>query len=85
MPAGAAWSGGELTSGPLKSRSEAYHRLNEAAEYLLRTEPHNPVPYLVKRAISWGNMNLMQLLSELVSSDGERGALYALLGIKVPQ
>ena len=78
-------SGGELLAGPVKSRGDAYHRLNEAADYLLRTEPHSPVPYLVKRAISWGNMNLMQLLSELVSSDGERAALYALLGIKVPQ
>ena len=80
---GRARSGGEV--GPIKSRVEAYHRLGEAAEYLLRTEPHSPVPYLVKRAITWGNLNLMQLLSELVSSEGDRVAIYALLGIRTAQ
>ena len=70
--------------GPIKNRHDAYQRLSEAADYLLRTEPHSPVPYLVKRAVSWGNMNLMQLLSELVNSDADRVAIYALLGIKAP-
>jgi type VI secretion system protein ImpA len=71
--------------GPIKSRNEAFRRLTEAADYLLRTEPHSPVPYLVKRAVSWGNMSLAQLLVELVGSEADRGAIYTMLGIPAPK
>lgn len=71
--------------GPIKSRHEAFRRLTEAADYLLRTEPHSPVPYLVKRAVSWGNMSLAELLVELVGSDSDRGAIYTMLGIPAPR
>lgn len=80
--AAAAPAGSEAAAGPIRSRVEAFRRLAEAADYLLHTEPHSPVPYLVKRAISWGNMNLMQLLTELVGNDSERTAIAALLGIR---
>ncbi|WP_437755079.1 type VI secretion system protein TssA [Sorangium sp. So ce1389] len=66
----------------IRSRVEAYRQLNEAADYLLRTEPHSPVPYLVKRAISWGNMSLAELLGEFVSSADDLVAIYRLLGIR---
>lgn len=52
---------------PIRSRAEAYRRLTEVADYLIRTEPHSPAPYLIRRAISWGGMTLEQLLPELVS------------------
>jgi type VI secretion system ImpA family protein len=68
--------------GPIRSRSEAYRRLLEAAEYLLRTEPHSPTPYLVKRAVAWGNMTLVDLLQELVANEHDRKAIYGLLGVK---
>ena len=45
-------------SAAILSRAEAFQRLNEAADYLLRTEPHSPVPYLVRRAVTWGNLSL---------------------------
>jgi len=67
---------------PICSRSEAYRRLAEAADYLLRTEPHSPTPYLVKRAIGWGNMSLTELLMELVNSENDLAGIYNLLGIK---
>lgn len=72
----------ETVTGPIRSRTQAYQRLAEAAEYLQRTEPHSPVPYLVKRAISWGNMDLIQLLNELVAGGADRQGIYALLGVK---
>jgi type VI secretion system protein ImpA len=50
---------------PIRSRAEAYRRRSEAADYLLRTEPHSPTPYLVKRAVSWGGMTLTKLLREV--------------------
>jgi type VI secretion system ImpA family protein len=54
---------------PIQSRIEAYQRLAEAAEFLLRTEPHSPTPYLVRKAIAWGNMTLDELLPELVRNE----------------
>lgn len=72
-------------SGPIKSRAEAFQRLAEAADYLLRTEPHSPVPYLIKRAISWGNMSLVQLLPELVGTEADRRMIHAMLGIQAPR
>ncbi|HZU33126.1 MAG TPA: type VI secretion system protein TssA [Candidatus Angelobacter sp.] len=67
---------------PIRSRAEAYRRLAEAADYLVRTEPHSPAPYLIKRAISWGGMTLEQLLPELVSSDAALKDLERLLKIE---
>ena len=67
--------------GPIRSRAEAYQRLEEAAEYLLRTEPHSPTPHLVKRAVSWGGMTFTELIRELVMQESDLRAIYALLGI----
>ncbi|EYF02863.1 type VI secretion system protein TssA [Chondromyces apiculatus] len=71
-----------LPGAPLQSRADAYRQLTEAADYLLRTEPHSPVPYLVKRAISWGNMSLAELLAEFVASPDDLVSMYRLLGIR---
>ncbi len=67
---------------PIRSRAEAYRRLAEAADYLLRTEPHSPAPYLVRRAVAWGGMSLGELLEELVQSDGDLKSIYTLLGMR---
>ncbi|HEV7843789.1 MAG TPA: type VI secretion system protein TssA, partial [Pyrinomonadaceae bacterium] len=55
-----------LIGNPIRSRKEAYQRLSEAADYLLRTEPHSPTPYLVKRAIAWEHMSLFELYRQIV-------------------
>ncbi len=71
---------GEFYSGgPIRSRAEAYRRLAEAAEYLLRTEPHSPTPYLVKRAVAWGSMSLHEVLGQIVRNDNEMQELNRLL------
>ena len=67
------------TSGPIRSRTDAYRRLSEAADYLLRTEPHSPTPYLVKRAVEWGNMSLPELLQQIVRNEGELSEIDRLL------
>jgi len=69
-------------SGPIRSRAEAYRRLSEAADYLLRTEPHSPAPYLVKRAVTWGSLSLSELLQELLQSSSDLKTIYSLLGMK---
>ncbi|HVF44457.1 MAG TPA: type VI secretion system protein TssA [Pyrinomonadaceae bacterium] len=72
---GHGWSSGA----PIRSRAEAYQRLAEAADYLLRTEPHSPTPYLVRRAVEWGSMSLHEVLQQLVRNDGEMQELNRLL------
>ncbi|HEX7154203.1 MAG TPA: type VI secretion system protein TssA [Thermoanaerobaculia bacterium] len=67
---------------PLSGRAEAYQKLREASEYLMRTEPHSPVPYLVRRAISWGNMSLAELLDELLQKNADVNTINTLLGIR---
>ncbi len=67
------------SSGPVRSREDAYRRLEEAADYLMRTEPHSPTPYLVRRAVEWGRMSLQQVLQQIVSNDGEMKELNRLL------
>ena len=68
------------SSDPIRSRADAYRRLSEAADYLLRTEPHSPAPYLVKRAVEWGDLNLPDLLKEIVRNQGEMSEIDRLLG-----
>ena len=70
-----SWS----TGGAIRSRGEAYRRLSEAADYLLRTEPHSPTPYLVKRAVEWGSMSLPELLQQIVRNEGEMNEIDRLL------
>lgn len=66
--------------GPIRSRNEAYQRLQEAADWLMENEPHSPTPYLIRRAVSWRDKSLVELLSELVPDDGYRGFLQSLFG-----
>jgi type VI secretion system protein ImpA len=83
-PEGAPPSSGTRASGdgPIASRADAYRRLTEAADYLLHTEPHSPVPYLVKRAIVWGNMSLAELLQEFIGNADDLVAVHRLLGMR---
>jgi type VI secretion system protein ImpA len=67
------------SNGPIRSRADAYRRLSEVADYLLRTEPHSPTPYLVKRAVEWGNMSLPDLLQQIVRNEGELNEIDRLL------
>lgn len=70
------------SAGPIRSRAEAYRRLAEAADFLLRTEPHSPTPYLVRRAIAWGDMSLVELLDELVQHKDTMKDIRELLGVR---
>ncbi|NVL47715.1 type VI secretion system protein TssA, partial [Pseudomonas syringae pv. actinidiae] len=64
-----------------RNREEAYRHLLCIADYLARTEPHSPVPYLIKKGVEWGNQPLKELLSELISSDSDARRVWTLLGV----
>lgn len=63
------------------SREEAYKQLELIANYLAKSEPHSPVPYLINRAVEWGQKPLRELLAELISADAESRRLWTLLGV----
>lgn len=70
-----------LMAGMPSSREQAYRQLAQIADYLARTEPHSPVPYVIRRAVEWGNQPLGELLDELISADAESRRLWRLLGV----
>jgi len=67
------------SSGPIRSRADAYRRLAEAADYLMRTEPHSPTGYLVQRAVEWGHMSLFDVMKQIVRNDNEMEEIDRLL------
>lgn len=69
------------TRGAIRDRADAYARLNEAAEFLMRLEPHSPVPYLVKRATEWGQLNTVELYQELFLRLGGQISIFEMLGL----
>jgi type VI secretion system protein ImpA len=69
----------------IRTREQAYRLLSEAADFLLRTEPHSPVPYLVKRAVSWGNLNLTEVLPQLIRNPDDVAKVRELLGLNTTQ
>lgn len=56
-------------------RDDAYYQLGVVADYLSRTEPHSPVPALLRRAIEWGQMPFADLMDELTHNNNEMQTL----------
>ncbi|HUA79148.1 MAG TPA: type VI secretion system protein TssA [Dyella sp.] len=62
-------------------RDRAYQALAEIAEFLLRVEPHSPVPYLIRRAVEWGELNAAELYYEVFHKCAGRIDVLELLGV----
>ncbi len=75
----------ESAPNSIESREKAYALLGEIAAYLERIEPHSPTPYLIHRAISWGDMNLSQVVSTIMNEDGDVSLLLDILNVKKEQ
>ena len=74
---------GNGSHGPIQSRSQAYQQLADAAEFLLHIEPHSPVPYLVRRAIQWGNLSTAELYQELFVDFQGQLNIFEILGLEI--
>jgi type VI secretion system protein ImpA len=68
-----------LAGNRTRTRAEAYAQLEEIAAFLHQNDPHSPTPYLIWRAVSWGNLHFDELLPELVRDQGELSAIIKLL------
>ncbi|MCC2604021.1 type VI secretion system protein TssA [Planctobacterium marinum] len=69
--------------GPIRNRQEAYAKLAEAAEYLSHDDPHSPVPYLVYKAIEWGQMNTAELYQELFIQYQGQLNIFEVMGLEL--
>ncbi len=63
-------------------RESAFQNLLEISTFFQRTEPHSPLPYLLRKAVRWGKMPLTDLLRELVEDQAILGNIYRLTGIE---
>lgn len=64
-----------------QTREQAYMALESIADFLHKTEPHSPTPYLIKRAVNWGRMPLPELMAEVIREEGDLNKLVNLLGL----
>lgn len=67
-------------AGPIASRRDAYRQLAEIAEFLARTEPHSPTPYILHRIVQWRDLPLPVLLGELSRGRKDVAAIFELVG-----
>jgi type VI secretion system protein VasJ len=65
----------------IADRNGIYRQIVTLAEVLIAMEPHSPVPYLLRRAASWGPMPLPQLYGELQRS----GSMWDLVLQQLPE
>lgn len=64
------------------TRENALEDLNRIAVFFKKTEPHSPIPYLIARAIRWGNMSFSELLGELIKKESpELAEIRKLTGV----
>ncbi len=69
-------------SGPIKNRDDAFKKLIEISDFFRKTEPHSPIPYILERAVKWGDMPLESLIRELIPDSSARDLYGSLTGIR---
>ena len=72
-------------TGAIRNRNDAYARLAEAAEYIAMDDSHSPVPYLVYKAIDWGQLNTAELYQELFVQYQGQLNIFEILGLDISQ
>ena len=70
-----------LRTTPL-NRDEAFTMLSGVAQFFKQSEPQSPVPYLIERAIKWGNMPLEGWLNDVIKDSNVVDSIRDVLGTK---
>ncbi|MEM8513746.1 type VI secretion system protein ImpA [Massilia sp. MP_M2] len=69
--------------GPLwRNRTQAYATLAMLADYLAEVEPHSPTPFLIRRAVNWGQMSLPEIIAEIIREEGDVNRVFNVLGAR---
>lgn len=66
----------------LASREDAFQTLRRVAGYFRQHEPQSVVPFLLDRAIEWGQMSLPKLMQQLIHDESLRHQVFDLVGIR---
>lgn len=72
---------GQPSPALVADRQHAYAQLAEAAEFLMRDDPHSPVPHLVYKAIEWGRLSTSELYQEIFIRHEGNLNIFDVLGI----
>lgn len=67
----------------MRNREDAFSQLKQAAEFLMRDDPHSPVPYMVYTACTWGEKDAPDLYEELFLQKGGQLNIFEMMGLKV--
>lgn len=80
---GSRSSGGslDLSSNSAVSKEAALRTLGDIAAFFRRTEPHNPVAFMLDKAVLWANMPLDAWLAEVVRDGGVLASIRDRVGI----
>ena len=70
--------------GEVRSREDALDAVRRARDYLRRSEPHSPLPYLLDQALRWGETPLHVLVSELIPDPTALAAFQMRTGMATP-
>lgn len=71
----------DLSASSVASKQAALRTISEIAGFFRRTEPHNPVAYLLDRAVYWADMPLDQWLAEVVRDEGTLSSIRERVGL----
>lgn len=69
----------------IESRAEALAELRRLSDFFLKTEPHSPVSYAIRKAVRWSELSLPELMQELIDDGGARDGFYRLTGVPAPE
>ncbi|OOG55643.1 type VI secretion system protein TssA [Rhodanobacter sp. C03] len=84
MPAGMTAGGGltlDLSGNSAASKEAALRAISDIAVFFRRTEPHNPVAYMLEKAVAWANTPLDAWLSEVVRDSTVLASIRDRVGI----
>jgi type VI secretion system protein ImpA len=82
---GGSNGGGESSNGAIRNRADAFARLREAAEFLMRDDPHSPVPYMVSTACTWGEKSAPDLYQELFLHKAGQLNIFEIMGLSTDE
>jgi type VI secretion system protein ImpA len=75
----------QQSSKGIQTRADAFKKLIEISDFFRKTEPHSPIPYILERAVRWGDMPLDELIRELIPDSSARDFYGSLTGIRTDE
>ena len=73
------------STGSIRDRADAFKKIMDISEFFRKTEPHSPIPYILERAVKWGDMPLEDLIKELIPDSSARDLYGSLTGIRTDE